>query len=126
MSKSTVASLSVDVAALAETVRELAQTVAAMQAVTVEPKAKTVRKAPAKKAPAKKAPAKKAAAKKAAPKTARALCKATRKDFVAAAAKAGTDFAGMSTQTIAGLCLEDERLIPAGFVIGEGYRALFA
>ena len=81
--------------------------------------AKTARKS-APKSSSKKAP------KKAAPKTVRALCKATRKDFVAAAAKAGVDFAGMSTQTIAGLCLEDETLIPAGFVIGEGYRALFA
>lgn len=102
--------------------------VAAVEALTtvvtasIDPKApakaRTTRKAPAKKAPARKAPAKKAPVKE------QALCKATRKAFVARAAKEGIDFGGMSTQTIAAMCLEDESLIPAGFRVGEGYRAL--
>ena len=81
-------------------------------------------KAPAKPQPkAAKAP-KKAAPKKPQPKADRKLCKATRLAFIAAAAKQGVDFSGWSTKAIAGACIDDPSLVPAGFAIGEGYKAL--
>lgn len=82
--------------------------------------AKTV----APKAPAKKAPAKKAATPKA-PAQAKALCKSTRLAFIAAAKAQGlADFSNTSTKAIAGMCIEDPTLVPAGFRIGAGYAAL--
>lgn len=78
-------------------------------------------------APAKAVAKPKASAKKAtkAPKVTKALCKATRVGFIAAAQAQGlADFSGMSTKTIALMCLEDEALVPAGYRLGEGYRAL--
>lgn len=75
-------------------------------------------KAPAK---ARKAAKPKASAK---PVTAKALCKATRLAFIAAAKAEGTDFAHMSTKAIAAMCIEEPALVPAGFRIGEGYAAL--
>jgi hypothetical protein len=56
----------------------------------------------------------------------KALCKATRKAFIAAAAKEGTDFGSWSTKAIAAACVEDPSLVPSGFRIGEGYAALYA
>lgn len=83
--------------------------------------------APAKPAARKPAPkARKAAAKPKASVKVRALCKDTRKAFVAAAAKEGVDFGSWSTKAIAAACVEDPSLVPAGFRIGEGYAALYA
>lgn len=76
--------------------------------------------------PAAKKPVTRKAAEPKAPVKVKALCKATRVAFIAAAAKNGVDLAGCSTKAIALMCLEDEALIPAGFAIGEGYRALFS
>lgn len=59
------------------------------------------------------------------PKADLALCKATRLRFIAAAAKEGVDFGGMSTKAIAAMCCEDPSLVPAGFRIGEGYAAIY-
>jgi len=50
------------------------------------------------------------------------LTRKTRKAFAAKAPWA----AHLGTSTIAAMCVEDPSLVPAGFVIGEGYKALFA
>ena len=59
------------------------------------------------------------------PKADLALCKATRVRFVAAAAKEGWDFAGMSTKAIAAMCVEAD-YAPKGFHIGAGYTQMFS
>ena len=51
-----------------------------------------------------------------------ALTRKTRAAFVAKAPWAK----GLSTQVIASMCVENPSLVPAGFAIGEGYKALFA
>lgn len=54
--------------------------------------------------------------------SAKALTKRTRKAFIAASEY---DFAGWSTKDIAHFCVE-QGYAPKGFVIGEGYTALFS
>lgn len=50
------------------------------------------------------------------------LTRKTRSAFVAKAPWAQ----GLSTQAIAAMCVEDPSLVPAGFAVGEGYKAMFA
>ena len=57
--------------------------------------------------------------------TTRALCKATRPDFITAAQADGVDLVGLSTKAIAEKCTV-EGYTPSGFRIGERYTAMFA